>query len=119
LGADEGVLVLAFRRPDRGSAGKAAAIALRPYDLGRADLAGAGSGSDGPGAALVVTSADRQAGYELHLVRLPAGHYVIDGTAVDGEPPAESNCFGAPLVAIPAGQAVYGGDWVPYHKVAL
>ena len=52
-------------------------------------------------------------------MRLAAGHYVIDGTSVDGEAPAESNCFGAPLIEIPAGRAVYGGDWVPYHNVRL
>jgi hypothetical protein len=117
-GPGEGLLVIAFRRPDRGSAGKSAAIALRRYDLARADLAAAAEGEDADGL-VTVAGGDRQAGYELHLVRLPAGHYVIDGTSVDGNPPAESNCFGAPLIEIPAGQAVYGGDWVPYHKVAL
>ncbi|HEY6817667.1 MAG TPA: hypothetical protein VI168_19190 [Croceibacterium sp.] len=115
LGPGEGALVIAFRRPDRGSAGKSAAITLRPYDVGRAELAVAGADSD----ATTIASADRRAGYELHVVRLAAGHYVIDGTSVDGKAPAESNCFGAPLIEIPAGQAVYGGDWVPYHKVGL
>lgn len=114
LGAQEGLLVLAFRRPDRGSVAKPAAITLRRYDLARADLA-----VGERGAATTLASVDRQAGYELHVVRLAAGHYVIDGTSVDGRPPAESNCFGAPLIAIPAGQAVYGGDWVPYHAVNL
>lgn len=113
LGPEEGLLVVAFRRPDRGSDGKSGAIALRRYDLGRADLADAGEG------VTTIASADRQAGYELHLVRLPAGHYVIDGTSVDAEAPAESNCFGAPLIEISAGQAIYGGDWVPYHNVSL
>jgi hypothetical protein len=117
-GAGDGVLVIAFRRPDRGSAGKSAAITLRRYDLARADLATSGPGAE-PGAATTIASADRRAGYELHLVRLAAGHYVIDGTSVDGEAPAESNCFGAPLLEVPAGQAVYGGDWVPYHNVSL
>ena len=118
-GPGEGVLVVAFRRPDRGSTGKPAALALRRYDLARADLAAAAGGEDPDAPVTLVASTDRQAGYELHLVRLPAGHYVIDGTSVDGSPPAESNCFGAPLIEIPAGQAVYAGDWVPYHKVAL
>jgi hypothetical protein len=112
-GADEGVLVVAFRRPDRGSAGKPAAIALRRYDLARADLASA------DGEPVTIAAADRRAGHELHVVRLPAGHYVIDGTSVDGEPPAESNCFGAPLLEVAAGQVVYAGDWVPYHEVGL
>lgn len=111
--AGEGVLVLAFRRPDRGSAGKPAAIALRRYDLARADLASA------DGDATTIAAADRRAGYELHVVPLAAGHYVIDGTSVDGEAPAESNCFGAPLIEVPAGQVVYAGDWVPYHEVSL
>lgn len=110
--AGEGLLVLAFRRPDRGSAGKSAAIALRRYDVDRADLAPDGD-------ATMIATADRQAGYELHVVPLAAGTYVIDGTSVDGAAPAESNCFGAPLLEIPAGQAVYAGDWVPYHKVNL
>jgi hypothetical protein len=118
LGPDEGVLVVAFRRPDRGSAAKPAAITLRRYDIGRADLATAGD-ADEAGAATTIASVDRQAGYELQVVRLAAGHYVIDGTSVNGAAPAESNCFGAPLLEIPAGQAVYGGDWVPYREVNL
>src|SRR5690606_32782288 len=39
LAPGEGALVLAFRRPDRGSAGQRAAIVLRRYDLAQADLA--------------------------------------------------------------------------------
>ncbi len=116
-GAGEGLLVVAFRRPDRGSAATSAAIALRRYDIGRADLAMAADG--GEHEAVTIASDDRQAGYELHLVPLAAGYYVIDGTSVDGKPPAESNCFGAPLIEIRAGQVVYGGDWVPYHEVGL
>jgi hypothetical protein len=118
LAPGEGALVIAFRRPDRGSAGKPAAITLRRYDIARADLAASADGGE-DGAAITVAGADRQAGYELHVVPLAAGTYVIDGTSVDGEAPAESNCFGAPLIEIPAGRAVYGGDWVPYHNVAL
>jgi hypothetical protein len=117
-GAGQGVLVLAFRRPDRGSAGKSAAIALRRYDVDRGDLAQPGDG-EAVGDPTTIASVDSRAGYELHVVPLPAGTYVIDGTSVDGEAPAESNCFGAPLLEIPAGQAVYGGDWVPYHNVNL
>jgi hypothetical protein len=108
----EGLLLIAFRRPDRGSAGQPAAITLRSYDLDRADLAT-------PRSATTIESVDRQAGYELQAVRLPAGYYVIDGTSVDGKLPAKSNCFGAPVIEIPAGQAVYGGDWVPYRNVKL
>lgn len=117
-GPGEGLLVIAFRRPDRGSAAESAAIALRRYDIGRADLTFAADGS-AAGEAIAIASDDRQAGYEVHLVPLAAGYYVIDGTSVDGKPPAESNCFGAPLIEIRAGQTVYGGDWVPYHNVNL
>jgi hypothetical protein len=112
----EGALVLAFRRPDRGSAGQHAAIVLRRYDLARADLA---RGEGDQALSTTIVSTDRQAGYELRIVRLPAAYYVIDGTSVDGKPPAKSNCFGAPLLEVPAGQAVYAGDWVPYHEVKL
>jgi hypothetical protein len=113
--SDEGLLVLAFRRPDRGSTGQPAAISLRRYDIDRADLA---APQDSRPSA-TIESIDRQAGYEIRVIRLPAGYYVIDGTSVDGKPPAKSNCFGAPLIEIPPGRVVYGGDWVPYHGVKL
>jgi hypothetical protein len=113
----EGALVLAFRRPDKGSAGQRAAIALRRYDLAAADLAASGAG-DKSRSAILVESQDR-AGYELQIVRLAPGYYVLDGTSTDGKPPDKSNCFGAPLIEVPAGQAVYAGDWVPYHGVKL
>lgn len=115
----EGALVLAFRRPDSGSKGQAATIVLRRYDLDNADLATPMPGQDEQKLSVVIENADRRAGYELQIVPLPAGHYVIDGTAVDGNRPAKSNCFGAPLIEIPAGSAVYGGDWIPYHGVKL
>lgn len=120
LGPRDGALVLAFRRPDEGSEGQRAAIVLRRYDLANADLA---SMPDGPGDEdsyfSIIESKDRRAGYELHVVRLAPGTYVIDGTSVDGKAPPESNCFGAPLIEIPAGKGVYGGDWVPYRGVKL
>lgn len=120
LGPREGTLVLAIRRPDKGSAGQRAAIVLRRYDLDTADLATlpANGRSDNRYFA-VIESRDRRAGYELHVVPLAPGTYVIDGTSVDGKAPAESNCFGAPLIEIPAGKSVYGGDWVPYRGVKL
>jgi hypothetical protein len=120
LGPGEGALVLAFRRPDKGSAGQRAAIMLRRYDLARADLMAPAPGDRGTEAYSVpIQSSERDRGYELQIVRLPAGHYVVDGTSVDGSLPDKSNCFGAPLIEVPAGQAVYAGDWVPYHNVKL
>jgi len=120
LGPGEGALVLAFRRPDKGSAGQHAAIMLRRYDLAGADLAALPVGQKDDGRYSVpIQSTDRQRGYELQIVRLPAGYYVVDGTAVNGALPDKSNCFGAPLIEVPAGQAVYAGDWVPYHNVKL
>jgi hypothetical protein len=119
LRPDEGALVIAFRRPDKGSAGQRAAVALRRYDLEAADLAASGpGGKDQPRAPLLIESQDR-AGYELQIVRLAPGYYVLDGTSTDGKPPDKSNCFGAPLIEVPAGRAVYAGDWVPYHGVKL
>src|SRR5690606_8930048 len=78
LGPREGMLVLAIRRPDKGSAGQRAAIVLRRYDLDTADLATlpANGRSDNRYFA-VIESRDRRAGYELHVVPLAPGTYVI------------------------------------------
>ena len=120
LGPREGALVLAIRRPDKGSQGQRAAIVLRRYDLDMADLATLPANrGDEDRYFSIIESKDRRADYELHVVRLAPGTYVIDGTSVDGKAPPESNCFGAPLIEIPAGKPVYGGDWVPYRGVKL
>lgn len=119
LRQNEGALVLAFRRPDKGSSGQRAAIVLRRYDLASADLATLPEGAPDESYFSIIDSEDRHAGYELHVVRLAPGTYVIDGTSVDGRLPAESNCFGAPLIEVPAGRPVYAGDWVPYRQVKL
>ena len=120
LGAGKGVLVMAFRRPDSGSRRQRAAIALKRYELDVRQLTSlvpekAGGGSD----SVLLRSGNRNLDYEVHAIVVDAGIYVIDGTSVNGELPTETNCFGAPMIEVPAGGAVYAGDWVPYFDVAL
>ena len=120
IGANMGILVMAVRRPDAASRRGQAMIALQRYALDVRQLTALmPERRDEADNELSLRSRDRNADYELHAVVVPAGIYVIDGTSVNGDPPVESNCFGAPMIEVPAGAAVYAGDWVPYHDVRL
>lgn len=127
IGADEGVAVLAFRRPEKGSAGRAGELQIQRYDKARRDLAYPASDAarqDDPTTyARLVESIDRNAAYEVQVVRLTPGDYVIAGTAIARISLAgthtNANCFGAPLFHVDAGQTVYLGDFTPFWGVKM
>jgi hypothetical protein len=120
--ANEALVVLAFRRPDKGSSGRAGELQIQRYDVAKRDLAYPSSDKEDPADTTTYTqlveSIDRNARYEVQVMRLTPGDYVIAGTAVSrillaGVHP-NVNCFGAPLFHADAGQTVYIGDFTPF-----
>lgn len=123
LAEGEGALVLAFNRPDAASAGRSAQVQLYRYDREKKNLAYQPRDwkkrGDLTTYAKGVFSKDRKAPYELHVLKLTAGDYVVGGSAAGLAPLLETNCFGAPLITVPAGKVVYAGDWYPFMDVTL
>nr|WP_299852541.1 hypothetical protein [Sphingomonas bacterium] len=126
-GANEGLVVLAFRRPGKGSSGRAIELQLQRYDRAKRDLAypsaEATVPADSTTYAHLAESIDRNAAYEVQVLRLTQGDYVIAGTAISRillvGVHTNANCFGAPLFHVDAGQTVYIGDFTPFFGVKL
>lgn len=123
LGEGEGALVMAFSRPDAGTAGRSGGVELYRYEMDKNDIAYQPRDWKKQGDLTTysksIKSKVRTAPYELHVVKLTAGHYVIGATTVGPMLPMSTNCFGAPVITVPAGKVVYLGDWLPFMNVRL
>ncbi|HEY0412278.1 MAG TPA: hypothetical protein VGD66_03955, partial [Allosphingosinicella sp.] len=124
LAPGEGAVVLAFRRPDEGSAGRSGGVLLSRYDPEARDLvhppAGAKKAGDRTTYGVVARSADRKAALEVQVLRLTAGDYVLAAASIGpGTGFGGSYCFGAPTFHVGDGEVVYLGDFVPFWNVRL
>ena len=123
LAEGEGALVVAFARPDAASAGRSGQVQLLRYDGEKRDIAYQPRDwkkrGDLTTYARTISSKDRKAPYELHVIKLTAGRYVVGAAAAGLAPLLETNCFGAPIISVPAGKVVYAGDWIPFMDVTL
>ena len=121
LGPDEGLVVVAFRRPDAGSAGRTGQFMMARYDVTARDRVYQPRDwkkkGDKTTYAMTAKSADKKAPYEVQVLRLTAGDYVVDSSATGSLVPATTNCFGAPTFHVGAGETVYLGDFIPYWNV--
>lgn len=119
----EGALVLAFSRPDAGSAGRSGQVQLYRYDLDQRDLhyqpRDWKKKGDLTTYSALAKSKDRKAPYEMQVIKLTGGHYVIGGALAGPAQLMSTNCFGAPVITVPAGKVVYLGDWFPFMGVTL
>ena len=62
-----------------------------------------------------IPSGDKKAVYELRVVAVTPGDYVLNGATIGSTtPPSNSNCFGAPTLRVEAGQYAYLGDASPF-----
>lgn len=117
LGANEGAIVLAMRRPSASSAGKFVRLGLDRYDRAANDLVYQPRDWKKTGDKTTyhseVGSGDRRAGLEVQVLKLTAGDYVISGAAVGGPLITNTNCFGAPTFHVGAGDVLYLGDFIP------
>jgi hypothetical protein len=123
LAPGEGALVLAFRRPDAGSAGRTGEVQLARYDLAGRDLIYQPRDwrrrGDTTTYRLNVISSNRRAPLEVHVLRVTPGDYVIAGHVPGLVPVTNSFCFGAPTFHVGAGEVVYLGDFIPFMNVRL
>jgi hypothetical protein len=123
LAPGEAAVVVAFRRPDAGSAGRSGLVQLSRYDLAGRDLVYRPKDWKKTGDKTVysadVKSGDKKAPYEVQVVRVTPGDYVFSGFSVGPMVPTRTHCFGAPAFHVNAGEVVYLGDFIPYWNVAL
>ncbi len=113
----EGMLVLAFRRPDAGSAGRSGQVTLLRYDAAGSDVLYQPRDWKRTGDRTTYTvtfgSGDRKAPYEVQARRVTAGRYVLHSTTVANPVVLAGYCLGAPVVEVKPGEVVYLGDFVP------
>lgn len=119
----EGIVVLAFRRPDKGSAGRSGRLSFARYDMEARDFdyqpRDWKKKGDLTTYSALVRSGDRKAPYEVQLMRLTAGDYVITGSLTGTGEIMTTNCFGAPTFRVGEGEVVYLGDFIPFLDVDL
>ncbi|MCW2395630.1 hypothetical protein M2344_002107 [Sphingobium sp. B8D3C] len=123
LGENEGLVVLAFRRPMVTSAGRSASVSLARYDVEKQDLVYQPRDwkktGDGTTYRLNIASADKKQNYEVQLIRVTAGDYALENMVAGPAVATSSNCFGAPRLHVAPGSVVYAGDFVPVMGASL
>jgi hypothetical protein len=121
-GPNEAVVVLAFRRPAKGSASRAGMLRIVRYDMANRELDYPPTDPKQSKSAITYStdaeSIDRKAAYEVHVLRLTAGDYVIAGSALSRVLLVDVNpnfyCMGAPVFHAGGGQTIYIGDFTPF-----
>lgn len=123
LAPGEAAIVVAFRRPDPGSAGRSGRLELMRYDSAGRDLVYRPRDwkkqGDKTTYSVSVASGDRKAPYEVQVVRITPGDYVLNSWASGTLLPTTTNCFGAPNFHVAAGEVLFLGDFIPYWDVKL
>jgi len=120
----QGAIVMAFRRNGGAAAGRSGLVQLFRYDRVKGDLIYQPRDwkKTGDKTSYVVTipSGDKKATYELRVIPVTAGDYVLNGSTVGTTmPPMSSNCFGAPMIRVEPGQYAYLGDASPFMGAKL
>ncbi|MEH3035262.1 MAG: hypothetical protein PGN23_02025 [Sphingomonas adhaesiva] len=123
LAPGEGAIVVAFRRVDPSTAGRSASVSLLRYDIAHRDVMFQPKDwkktGDKTTYTSIVPSHDKTSAYEVQVVRVTPGDYVINSLSLNNQPHVTTHCFGAPTFAVAAGQVVYLGDFSPYTKAPL
>lgn len=120
LAPGEAAVVLGFRRADPVTMGKSGALTLRRYDAAARDLVLQPKNwkkvGDKTTYTLAAPSRDKKATYEVQLLRITPGDYVVDALTAGYTDEPSTLCFGAPTLRIAAGEVVYLGDFAPYEN---
>jgi hypothetical protein len=119
---NEAIVVLAYRRPAKGSAGRAGMLRIVRYDMANRDLdyppTDPKQSADAITYSTDAESIDRNAAYEVQVLRLTPGDYVIAGSALSRillvDPHPNFYCMGAPVFHAEGGQTIYIGDFTPF-----
>ena len=120
----QGAIVMAFRRNGGAAAGRSGLTQLFRYDRAKGDLfyqpRDWKKTGDKTSYVVTIASGDKKAVYELRVIPVTAGEYVLNGSTVGTTmPPTSSNCFGAPMIRVEAGQYAYLGDASPFMGARL
>lgn len=120
----QGAIVLAYRRNHPAAANRFGLVQLFRYNAAKGDLEYQPRDwkkkGDKTTYVVSIPAGDRHSGYELRIVPVTAGDYVLGGWSVGvNTPPATSNCFGAPMIHIEAGQYAYLADATPIMGAQL
>ena len=120
----QGAIVMAFRRNGGAAAGRSGLVQLFRYDRAKGDLffqpRDWKKTGDNTSYVVSIASGDKKAAYELRVIPVTAGDYVLNGASVSASiPPTSSNCFGAPMMRVEAGQYAYLGDVSPFVGARL
>lgn len=123
LGPQEAAIVLGFRRVEPVAVGKSGGVTLLRYDRAKRDVIYRPKDWKKSGDATTytvdATSHDKKAVYEVQMLRITPGDYVLNSTTAGKLPAVSTNCFGAPTFHVEPGEVVYLGDFTPYDGVKL
>ena len=123
LAPGEAALVIGYRRVEPTAMGRSGTIGLARYDMAKRDLAYRPKDWKKTGDKTVygidVASKEKTAAYEVQVLRVTPGDYVLRSTAVGKLPLTSTYCFGAPVVHVEPGEVAYLGDFVPYMDAPL
>jgi hypothetical protein len=120
----QGAIVMAFRRNGGAAAGRSGMVQLFRYDRENGDLfyqpRDWKKKGDKTTYVVSIASGDKKAPYELRVIPVTAGDYVLNGAGVGPNAvPLTSNCFGAPMIHVEPGQYAYFGDASPFLGAKL
>lgn len=118
IGDDEAAIVIAFRRSaDAGN--QHGNMSLRRFDADKGDLNFQPRDWKKKGDKTVysvdIVSADKTLPYELQIIRLTPGSYVIDSDGLGKINLGATNCFGAPMFSVKPGEIAYLTDILPVN----
>lgn len=123
LAPDEAAVVIGYRRVEPGAVGRSGTVEFARYDMEKRDLVYRPRDWKKTGDTIVYTltmpSKDKTAAYEVQVMRVTPGDYVIQSLAVGKMPLTTTHCFGAPVVHVAPGEVAYVGDFIPYMDTPL
>jgi hypothetical protein len=123
LAPSEGAVVIAWRRVEPASAGRNAVFDLARYDAKAGDLVYRPRDwkktGDKTTYDLVAAGLDKKSPYEVRILHLTAGDYVLSNVGIGSVLGPVTNCFGAPAFHVAAGEILYLGDFIPYNGARL
>jgi hypothetical protein len=124
LKPDQGAIVVAWNRNNPAAKDIFARLELFRYDAAKGDLhyqpRDWKKKGDLTTYVVPIAAGDRRAGYELRIIPVTAGDYVLGGWSVGvNVAPTSSNCFGAPMLSVKAGEYAYVSDATPVMRAQL
>jgi hypothetical protein len=124
LESGQGAIVMAYRRNHPAAANRFGLVQLFRYDQAKGDLQYQPRDwkkrGDKTTYVVSIPAGDRHAAYELRIIPVTAGDYVLGGWSIGANvPPQASNCFGAPMIHVEPGQYAYLGDATPIMGAQL